>query len=688
MDRRGSGPRPSGRRRDAPGLVETIWVAWATLVLLVGMVWSASRNWALRIERNRLDGMLREQRDQFEAEYDRSGHAKAELQVANLELGRRVSELKALHEVAQALNTTLDLHDLLDASLRAVVDNLHVDHAFAVLLDDERATLTGEHSAGGPDGQEAHLTSLEVAVTEQASALVRALHAGQPMIVRDLSLHDPDLAAMLQASEVMLTPLMTKGRGLGVLGIDNARTGRLLADADEALLLTIGSEIATAIESVQVYQQLEDRVAERTAELAEATIVAQQARAVAESANESKSAFLANMSHELRTPLNAIIGYSEMLQEEAEELDQPSVIPDLEKIHGAGKHLLQLINDVLDLSKVEAGKMELYPEEFHIEEMVEAVVATVRPLSQQKHNTLVVECRDVGYMRADLTKVRQCLFNLLSNAAKFTERGTITLAVTQEPGASARHDRIIFRVSDTGIGMTSEQLGRLFQPFSQADASTTRRYGGTGLGRAITRLFCQMMGGDVTVESVPGSRSTFTITLPVKSPEPADEDAGDEPMISPVPPVDWFRSALVVEDDTANRQLVRRILEDEGMVVREAANGREALVCIETEPPELIVLDLLMPEMDGFEVVETIGSRSEWQSISVVLLTVKDLDKEDRRRLSAVPLTVIQKGPAVRELLPAALRRLLRTPTTPETTSAEGQTGTGIGDVRDEGAPG
>ncbi len=165
MDRRGSGPRPSGRRRDAPGLVETIWVAWATLVLLVGMVWSASRNWALRIERNRLDGMLREQRDQFEAEYDRSGHAKAELQVANLELGRRVSELKALHEVAQALNTTLDLHDLLDASLRAVVDNLHVDHAFAVLLDDERATLTGGHSAGGPDGQEAHLTSLEVAVT-------------------------------------------------------------------------------------------------------------------------------------------------------------------------------------------------------------------------------------------------------------------------------------------------------------------------------------------------------------------------------------------------------------------------------------------------------------------------------------------------------------------------------------------
>ena len=668
------------------GLLEPMWVAWVTPALLIGMGGATSRYRELQTERNHLDGMVREQRDLAEAEHDRSNLAKAELQLANLELGRRVSELTALHEVAQALNATLDLHDLLDASLRAVVDHLHVDHAFAVLLDDERATLTGGHSAGGTDGQEARLTTLRVAVTEETSALVRALRAGQPMIVRDLDRHDPGLAATLQASEVMLTPLMTKGRGLGVLGIDNARSGRLLADADESLLFTIGSEITTAIESVQLYQQLEDRVAERTAELAQATIVAQQARAVAESANESKSTFLANMSHELRTPLNAIIGYSEMLQEEAQDLDQPSFIADLKKIHGAGEHLLRLINDVLDLSKVESGKMELYLEEFNIAEMVEAIVATVRPLCQQKHNALEVTCSDVGHMRADLTKVRQCLFNLLSNAAKFTERGTITLTVMRAPGASARDDQIIFQVSDTGIGMTPEQLGRLFQPFSQADASTTRRYGGTGLGLAITRLFCQMMGGDVTVESAPGSGSTFTITLPVGTPQTTDREAHDDPMILPVPPIDSFRRALVIEDDTANRQLVRRILEDEGMVVREAANGREALACIEAEAPDLIVLDLLMPVMDGFEFVQTIGSRSEWQSIPIVLLTVKDLDKEDRRRLSAVPLTVIQKGPALRELLLATLWRLLRPPTAPVTMDAEDQTGRG--DERDHGAPG
>jgi signal transduction histidine kinase len=240
---------------------------------------------------------------------------------------------------------------------------------------------------------------------------------------------------------------------------------------------------------------------------------ANRAQEAAEQANRSKGIFLANMSHELRTPLNAIIGYGEMLLEEAEDLGQPGFIPDLQKIHAAAKHLLALINDILDLSKIEAGKMDLYYETFDVPPMIQDVVATITPLVKKNANALKVHCADeLGAMRADLTKVRQTLFNLLSNACKFTEHGTITLEVSRETGAGGGW--VTFRVRDSGIGMTPEQMEKLFQEFSQADASTTRKYGGTGLGLAISRKFCRLMGGDITVESALGQGSTFTITLP------------------------------------------------------------------------------------------------------------------------------------------------------------------------------
>jgi signal transduction histidine kinase len=221
------------------------------------------------------------------------------------------------------------------------------------------------------------------------------------------------------------------------------------------------------------------------------------------------------MSHELRTPMKAIIGYSEMLQEEAEDSGQQDFIPDLKKINAAGKHLLSLINDILDLSKIEAGRMDLYLERFDLSAMLADVVSTVSPLIEKNANALEVDLADdLGNMRADLTKLRQALFNLLSNAAKFTRNGMITLIARREPEPGG--DWIVLSVKDTGIGVAADKINMLFEEFTQADDSTTRNYGGTGLGLAITRRFCQMMGGDITAASHPGEGSTFAIRLPAE----------------------------------------------------------------------------------------------------------------------------------------------------------------------------
>jgi signal transduction histidine kinase/CheY-like chemotaxis protein len=436
-----------------------------------------------------------------------------------------------------------------------------------------------------------------------------------------------------------------------------------------------GELLVLAMEDVTERRRAEEEVA--------------KAKEASEMANRTKSLFLANMSHELRTPLNAIVGYSEMLQEEAAAQHLDSFGEDLGKINASGRHLLALINDILDLSKIEAGKMELFLENFELNALIDEVASTIQPMVEKNSNKLLIECSaDLGGMRADQVKVRQALFNLLSNAAKFTHDGSITLNAEREQMDGL--DWIVFRVADSGIGLTPEKIVRLFQDFTQADASTTRKFGGTGLGLALTRRYCQMMGGDVTVRSAPGEGSTFTIKLPaivseVKSELSSDAPDGITEVVSggdriADPPTPPSTCVLVIDDDPSQRELMRRFLSKEGFLIRSAGSGEEGLRLARELLPIAITLDVMMPDMDGWAVLDALKSDAVLRDIPVIMLTMVD-DPErgftlgaadyvtkpvNRRRLSRIlkryscasppcPILVVEDDPATR----ASMRNML-----------------------------
>lgn len=411
---------------------------------------------------------------------------------------------------------------------------------------------------------------------------------------------------------------------------------------------------------------LEQKVAQRTHELELKSHQLAEARDAADQANQTKSSFLANMSHELRTPLNAIIGYSEILQEDAADKNDKATIDDLQKIESAGRHLLGLINNILDLSKIEAGKMDVFIEAIDIQALVKEALSIVKPLADKSENAVEIVCpAGIGSFHSDQTKVKQCLLNLLSNANKFTSKGRLTLAVDREG------TQLCFRVSDTGIGMTGEQLGRLFQAFSQADASTTKRFGGTGLGLAITKHFCTMLGGDVTVESTPGRGSTFIVTLP-------DQDASPSAVETPAPlaSAEGRTTVLVVDDDPSVRNLLARTFENEGYRVIAAGNGVEALELAREHRPQAITLDVMMPQLDGWGVLRELKADASLRDIPVIMVTVLNergmaiplgaadfvTKPIDRQRLTAIlrehcaspgnaSILVVEDDPPTRELL-------------------------------------
>jgi adenylate cyclase len=367
---------------------------------------------------------------------------------------------------------------------------------------------------------------------------------------------------------------------------------------------------------------------ERERQLGELVDRLADARDEAMQATLTKSRFLATMSHELRTPLNAVIGITEMLIEEAEDAGETASLEPLGRISRAGKHLLELINDVLDLSKIEAGKLELHYEDIDVAAFIADVAGAAEPLAAKNSNHLLIERPDtIGTMQCDATRLRQIVLNLISNACKFTEKGTVSLAAWRETVDDA--EWLNFRVSDTGIGMTPEQVAKLFQEFTQADSSTTRKYGGTGLGLAITDRLCRMLGGTVTVKSEPGVGTSFAVRLPAVNIVPS---AANEPAVAPHPRERFVAAAapartnrvLVIDDDQTVRDLMRRVLSREGFDVVTAADGTEGLALARELRPSVITLDVLMHTLDGWSVLQQIRNDPVLANTPVIMLSILD----------------------------------------------------------------
>ncbi len=705
------------------------------------------------------------------------------LRDSNAELHRKVLALADANAYAAELLAALEEAQEREAKLVRRGEELDLQTRLDLVMQHERVEsrlvelVASELLATGSLGAKSYVVDMLPDVQRMARSSTEK--AAGEHAVPDCSVADD--AGLVVVDGHFAIPIYVSQRAVGYIRLEVGNTDTTWSERWVRFLGSIGCQLGMSLHRLRVEHENERMNTE--------LIVA---RDQALEASRAKTVFLANMSHELRTPMNAILGYSEMLIEDAGLMSSEEVAADLQKIRNAGKHLLALINDVLDLSKIESGKMSLHHESFLIGELVQDIVSTIEPIALKNHNRIAVHCpAEIGAMYSDAMKVRQSLMNLLSNACKFSQNSVIDLVISTQ--SHEREEYVSFAVCDRGIGMTSDQIAKLFQAFVQADESTTRKYGGTGLGLMISRRLCQMLGGDIRVSSELGKGSTFTIELPriasavlapsglggagdsqsaansaiktdvirggtirgeairgtvlaiddnpdaldlisrslskdgyrvimatsgeaglvlARSHRPdiitldvmmpqmngwqvlaaikADVHLSTTPVVllsvvenneiamalgatdCLTKPIDWGKlqvcldrllprndpdRILVVEDDPASSELVTRILQKDGWKIEKASNGREAFACMEASPPSLVLLDLMMPEMDGFELVARLRTHPTLSKIPVLVLTSKMLTPEDHARLNGRVLDVLSKGTTERNDLLEAVRR-------------------------------
>jgi signal transduction histidine kinase/DNA-binding response OmpR family regulator len=587
--------------------------------------------------------------DELEGLGDEFNRAAAKLQesYANLEhkvaertgeLTRSVAELRALGEVGAAVSSSLDLETVLSTIVARAVELSNADAGTIYEFDGTDGVFVPRANYGMSEETVESLRQSQLRVGDGAVGRAVALQSviQIPDVERDTEFAAREIIQRAGFRALLAVPLLREDQVIGGLVV-RRKDPTEFPESVVRLLQTFAGQSVLAIQNARYFHEIQEKSEELAA------------------ASEHKSQFLANMSHELRTPLNAIIGVTEMLLEDARDLKRDEEIEPLERVIRAGRHLLALINDILDLSKIEAGKMELHLESFPVAPLVEDAVKTIQPLAEKNRNAVVVNCpSDIGHIRADQTRVRQVLLNLLSNATKFTERGRLTVSVRRIKDHDGEH--IEMAVADTGIGMTAEQIRRLFQEFVQADASTTRKYGGTGLGLAISRRFCQLMGGDITVVSEAGRGSTFTISLPaeVRAAQPV-------PLVRRAPasqkhaPTATSPDVLIVDDDPTVRGLTERFLTREGFSVVTADGGREGLRLARELHPLAMTLDVVMPDLDGWTVLSALKGDPELADIAVILMTILD----EKNRGYALGAADYMVKPVDRERLGAVLHGIV-----------------------------
>ena len=551
------------------------------------------------------------------------------------ELAQSVEELRALGEVSQAVNSTLDLETVLN-TIVAKATQLSGTEAGAIYVHgDAKNEFALCATYGMSEAFVAELARQGIGFGQSTVAPAAMQHA--PVQVADLEAKPTALQEIILRAgyrALLVMPLLSRDKLMGALMVWRKAPGEFPQHSVD-LLQTFAAQSVLAIQNARLFQEIEEKG--RQLELT----------------SQHKSQFVASMSHELRTPLNAIIGLTEMMVSNTPRFGTEKAVEPLRRVHGAGTHLLGLINQVLDLSKIEAGKLELSPETVNLAPLLEDVIGTARQLAEHNKNRLVVESPDnLGTLTVDPMRLRQILLNLLSNACKFTKQGEVKLRVKKVVDG---RNWIEIAVADTGIGMTPEQQAKLFEEFTQADSSTARQYGGTGLGLAITRKLARMMGGGVTVASEPGKGSVFTVRLPGSAASPASRPTTSDGRRSPT-----ADCILVIDDDATARELIADHLKAEGFSVATAAGGAEGLKLAKELRPTAITLDVIMPDLDGWSVLAALRQDPELAEIPVIMITIVD----ERRRGIALGAAGYLTKPIDRERLRREIGRF-RAPARP-----------------------